>query len=154
MNGKKRVYLAGNISSDARTYEWRLRATELLKDRYTILNPALNKFNQELLKKAEDNPDAFFKRAIKKSQRILIVKDHQLVASSDIVLLNLSIVTPEKPPIGTIFEIDWTWILRIPLIAVVADNVYCKHPFLTSAFSATAETVEEACEIIRDFFEE
>ena len=150
----KRVYLAGNISSDPKTYKWREEATELLKGKYCVLNPAANRFNKQLLKEAKGDSEGFLQRAIDRSKGILITKDFQLVQSSDIILVNLQLITPEKPPIGTIFELAWSWYLRKPVIAITGDNLYCKHPFPTTTFSATVESVEEACELIKAFFME
>lgn len=149
---KKRIYLAGNISSDPATYKWRDKATKLLEEEYTVLNPANNKFNRGLLKAYKENPEEFKKGAIDK--RILVVKDYQLVAGSDIILVNMQIITPEKPVIGTLFELAWAWYLKIPVIAIIADNWFCQHPFTVASFSATADSLEEAVHLIKYFFNE
>jgi len=150
----KKIYLAGNISANLDTYKWRDLATELLKDRYIIINPAANPFNKDLLKKYDDDPEKFKKMAVKKSQGILISKDYQLVMESDIILVNMAIITPEKPLIGTLFELAWSWEHNKPVIAVVGDNWWCKHPFPVDSFSAVADSVEEACDLIKYFFVE
>lgn len=153
---KKRIYLAGNISADPTTYKWRDKATELLEPDYTVLNPAANKFNRDMLKlhKKDADQDKFVEDAVTRSQGILIIKDYQLVSSSDIILVNLQIVTPDKPPLGTIFELAWAWQLKKPVIAIIGDNLYSKHPFPKHVFSATVDSVEDACEIIRYLFTE
>lgn len=151
---KKRIYLAGNISSDPATYKWREKAEELLEPDYTVLNPAANKFNKKLLKESKGDVAEFVQKAIDRSQEILIAKDHQLVDSADIILVNLTIITPEKPLIGTLYELAWSWLAKKPVIAIVADNIYCKHPFPASTFSATVATLDEAVELIKYFFVE
>lgn len=153
---RKRIYLAGNISADPATYKWRDEATKLLEKDYTILNPAANKFNKEMLKahRKEGDQEKFVEDAVNRSQHVLIVKDYQLIASADIILVNVQIVTPEKPPLGTVFELAWAWQLKKPVIAIVGDNLYSKHPFPAAVFSATAETVSEACGLIQYFFTE
>jgi len=151
---KKYIYLAGNISNDPETYKWREDATKLLESEYNILNPAANKFNKNLIKYNKKDLEEFKKDAINKSKNILIVKDFQLVNKADIILVNLQLLTPDKPLIGTIYELAWAWCLKKPVIAIIADNWWCKHPFPASTFSATAETLEEACTIIKYFFEE
>lgn len=150
---KRKIYLAGNISSDPATYQWRTLATELLQDNFAILNPAANSFNQALLRKCPD-PEKFKKIAVQQSQGILLIKDHMLVGESNIILVNMSIITPEKPLIGTLFELAWAWDYRIPVVAIVADNWWCKHPFTAGTFSATANTVHDACDLIKYFFME
>jgi len=149
---KKRIYLAGNISADPKTYEWREKVTQLLSENYQIMNPAANQFNKDLLSKGVNDPEKFKKMAIKKSQHILIAKDHQLVQDADIILVNLAINTPDKPLLGTIYELAWAWMYRKPVIAIVGDNWYCKHPFVVSTLSGTADTVEEAVDLIKYFF--
>lgn len=151
---KKSIYLAGNISSDIETYKWREKATQLLEAQYTILNPAANKFNKMLIKHHKTDIEEFKKDAVRKSQGILIVKDYQLVNRADIILVNLQIITEDKPMIGTMFELAWAWQLKKPVIAIVADNWYSKHPFPFASFAARVMTLEEACEIIKYFFEE
>ena len=161
---KKIIYLAGNISSDPRTYEWRELAVKLLSEKYEVLNPAANSFNKKLLKyNKPDEVDKFVRDAVRKSQRILIVKDFNLVNKSDIILVDLTLVTPGKPPLGTIFELAWSWMLRKPVIAILPKNtedlkglekLYATHPFITSSISGIAHSVEEAIELILEFFEE
>lgn len=151
---KKIIYLCGNISSDPETYKWREKATELLKDKYRVFNPAANTFNKRLIKVHKGEADGFLKDAIARSQRLLIIKDFNLVQTADILLVNVALITPEKPPLGTIFELAWAWLLKKPVIAIIGDNLYSVHPFPATVFSATTETVEEACELIHEFFEE
>lgn len=174
----KTVYLCGNISPDPETYAWRDKASELLeKYGFKALNPAANKFNRFLLKKfggKVEEIDDWLNAAIEKSKGILIVKDYNLVYKADIILANLKLVTPEKPPLGTVFELAWAWQLRKPIIAIVGEivpvhftcpkcseesifdtiNLYCKHPFPASTFSATVDNVEDACRLIKEFFVE
>ncbi len=149
----KTIYLAGNISSNPETYEWREKATKLLTG-YKILNPAANKFNEALIKQHEGDSSGFTREAIKKSQHILIIKDFNLVQSVDIILVNLQLITPDKPPVGTIFELAWGWLLKKPIVAIVGDNLYCIHPFPTATFSATVDNLEDACKLIKEFFAE
>ena len=147
-----KVYLAGNISSNPETYEWREVATQLLTPYYEVLNPSSNPFNTALLKEFTGDIESFKVAAINRAQHILLVKDYNLVLSANIILANMALVTPGKPLIGTLFELAWAWQLRKPVIAIVGDNWYCKHPFPTSTFAATANSVEDACMLIHEFF--
>ena len=59
MRNKKRnhVYLAGSISRDIRTYEWREEFEDLMEGdpNFVIVNPCKNKFNQSLRDYKGDN---------------------------------------------------------------------------------------------------
>jgi len=159
---KKRhyIYLAGNISEDSRTYEWREKFTELMEDnpRVIIVNPCANKFNQEMRKSALGNGlDGleFTKEAKMKSQKILRAKDYQLVKMASVVVVNLALYSPEKPMIGTIQELCWCRdIFYVPVLAICnkIDNIYTTHPWVDECCSAKVDTVEEAIEMVKMFF--
>ena len=154
MEQYKKIYLAGNISSNPETYAWRDVAVKRLQNHYILLNPAANGFNRKLINEAKGKPEEFLVKAITRSKGILISKDFQLVDASDIILVNLAIVNPDKPMIGTMFEMAWAWYLHKPIIAIISDNIYCKHPFPGCAISATTQTIDEACDLILEFFVE
>lgn len=155
---KKRnyVYLAGNISSDIRTYEWRERFIELVKNEPNIvsINPCANKFNQAM-KTADGDGIEFLKEASKRSQKILRAKDYQLVNMCSCVVVNLGYNT-KKPMIGTIQELVWAHdVFYTPVIAICTeDNYYTSHPWVDECISAKVETVEEAVETLKTFFVE
>lgn len=153
MEGRKKIYLAGTINSNPKTYEWREEAKEALGRHYKILDPTNNRFNKKAIKEHKGDPKEFTQHCIDDSQGILIVKDFNLVKQSDILLVNLNYVIAEKPSIGTMFELAWAWLLKIPVIAIAGDDLYSKHPFVAGgAVSAWAKDLEEACKIIEDFF--
>jgi hypothetical protein len=155
---KKRhyVYLAGNISEDNRTYEWREKFTELIGDepRVVIVDPCKNKFNQAM-KNATSDGMAFTREAKKRSQRILRAKDYQLVRMCSVIVVNLALYSQEKPMIGTIQELTWARdVFYVPVIAIThgVENIYTTHPWVDECCSAKVETVEEAVEMIKTFF--
>ena len=157
-NTKKRhyIYLAGNISEDNRTYEWREDFTKLMLDipNVVIVNPCANKFNQAM-KDATDSGLAFTKEAKKRSQRILRAKDYQLVKMCRVIVVNLELVGVEKPLIGTVQELTWARdIFYLPVIAITGgvNNIYTHHPWIDECCSAKVDTVEEAVEMIKTFF--
>jgi len=160
MNGKKRnfVYLAGNISEDDRTYEWREEFISYFtgSDNIVIVNPCANSFNQSMRQSAKDGLE-FTKKASQISQGILRPKDYQLVKMCNAIVVNLALVSPEKPMIGTIQELTWAHdIFYVPVIAITegVTNIYTVHPWVTECCSAKVETVEESAEIIKTFFME
>ena len=157
-NTKKRhyIYLAGNISEDNRTYEWREDFTKLMLDipNVVIVNPCANKFNQAM-KDATDSGLAFTKEAKKRSQKILRAKDYQLVKMCSVIVVNLELVGVEKPLIGTVQELTWARdIFYLPVIAITGgvNNIYTHHPWIDECCSAKVDTVEEAVEMIKTFF--
>ncbi len=160
MNGKKRnfVYLAGNISEDNRTYEWREEFIRYFtgEENFVIVNPCANAFNQGMKNAAADGIE-FTKKALERSQGILRPKDYQLVKMCNAIVVNLALFSPEKPMIGTVQELTWAHdIFYVPVIAITegTKNIYTLHPWITECCSAKVETVEEAAEIIKTFFME
>lgn len=159
MNGQKKkhyIYLAGNISEDMRTYEWREKFTELVKDEplITVVDPCANSFNQSMRTGSKDGM-SFTKRAVKKSQKILRAKDYQLIKICSVVVVNLSLTNEKKPMVGTIQELCWCRdIFYVPVIGITegVDNVYTLHPWIDECCSAKVETVEEAVQMVKDFF--
>ena len=153
---KNYIYLAGSISEDIRTYEWRERFTELTKDekRIVVVNPCANSFNQGMKEVGKDGL-AFAKEAKKRSQRILRAKDYQLVKMCNAIVVNLALASPEKPMVGTIQELTWARdIFYVPVIAITGgvDNIYTNHMWIDECCSAKVETVEEAADMIKTFF--
>jgi hypothetical protein len=153
------LYLAGNISEDVRTYEWReefeyCMREEALWKKVVVVNPCANKFNQSIKGFGEDGKE-FVKEAVKRSQNLLRAKDYQLVKMCNIIVVNLALSSVEKPMIGTVQELCWARdILYVPVVAIHenVDNVYTQHSWIDECVSAWVETVEDAAEIIREFF--
>lgn len=150
------IYLAGNISEDQRTYQWRDTFTELVSDEPLIMvvNPCSNNFNQKMKKGPKDGLE-FVKEAKKRSQKILRAKDYQLIKMCSVVVVNLELVHPSKPLVGTIQELCWAKdIFYVPTLAITGKerNVYTTHPWIDECCSAKVETVEESVQLVRDFF--
>lgn len=155
---KKRqyIYLAGNISENPETYAWRDQFIDILSDvpNVIIINPCASKFNQNM-KGSSNNGLDFVRRAKKISHKLLRPKDYQLIKMCSVMVTHLGFVSPEKPLIGTLHEMVWAHdIFYIPLLAITnnEDNAYTNHPWIDECCSAKVETVEEAAELIRDFF--
>jgi hypothetical protein len=155
---KKRnyIYLAGQISNDIRTYEWREKFTELVVDEpgIVVVNPCANAFNQGM-RKVGSNGLEFAKEAVKRSQKILRAKDYQLVKMCNAIVVHLCFSTPEKPMVGTLQELSWARdIFYTPVVAITngEDNIYTTHPWVDECVSAKVEMVEEAAEMIKTFF--
>jgi hypothetical protein len=155
---KKRnyVYLAGQINSNPRTYEWREEFTELVKNesQIVVVNPCANRFNQGM-RTVKGDGIIFAKEAVKRSQKILRSKDYQMIKMSSLMVVHLCYSTPEKPMVGTLQELTWARdIFNIPTIGVTEgeESIYTTHPWILECLSAKVETVEEAADMIKTFF--
>lgn len=153
------VYLAGNISDDVRTYEWREEFTLLVADvikqgRLKVVDPCANPFNQSLKHSDERGLD-FTREAVRRSQRLLRAKDYQLVKMCNLMVANLGLYSLEKPMIGTVQELSWARdIFYVPVIGITMgeDNIYTNHSWIDECCSAKVETVEDAANMVKEFF--
>ena len=161
MRGKKRtyIYLAGNISRDVRTYQWRETFTNLMSqeiEEYSvvIVDPCANKFNQGIKGFGTDGA-SFIKEAVKRSQKLLRSKDYQMIKMCNLMVANIGLVTPDKPLIGTVQELTWASdVFYMPVIGITegVENPYTLHPWIDECCSAKVETVEEAADLVKTFF--
>lgn len=147
-----RVYLVGVISEDTRSRDWRREASKLLKDKFEVDDPTRFKFDREVLKGSEGDPEKMHKLVEEHQAEILLPKSFQSVARSDIILVNLAIEAIDRPMIGSIMEIAWAYGMHKTIIAIRGESFYSRHPIIKGCVHAWAETVEEACDIIREFF--
>jgi hypothetical protein len=153
------VYLAGNISDDPRTYQWRedfakMMAPEIGEGRLKILDPTQNKFNQKMQDVEKSGTD-FIKEAAKRSQKLLRAKDYNMIKISSLMVANLGLVAPEKPLIGTVHELVWAHdIFYIPIIGITEgkDNAWICHMWHDEIVSAWTKDIEETAWLIREFF--
>lgn len=167
MKGKKRsyAYLAGNISRDDRTYLWRMEFTEMMSaeidsGQFVVVDPCANNFNQGM-RRYGTNGVEFVREAVTRSQKLLRAKDYQLIKMCNIMVVNLYLVSPEKPLIGTVQELTWASdVFYMPVIGIVGKpedrsdlaEIYCSHPWIDECCSAKVETVEEAVQTVKEFF--
>jgi hypothetical protein len=153
-----RIYLAGNISQDPRTYEWREAIADLLKEEeeVSIVDPCRNRFNQGLRGGWEGKDGlAFAKKAVRQSQHLLRPKDYQMIKGCNLMVVNLALSDPDKPMLGTIQELTWAHdIFYIPIIGITegVENIYTMHSWINSILSAKAVTVNNAVTLIQKFF--
>jgi len=153
------IYLAGNITKDVRTFEWREDFTELIykrfnEDRIKIINPAKTEFDKKLSSGHYKTTAQSLKQKNIKTQNIFRPKDYQLIKSSNIVVVNLDIVDMERPFVGTIMELTWCKdIFYVPTIGIIGDgkNIYCNHPWINECLSARVATAEDVVEFISQY---
>jgi len=155
---KKRqyLYLGGAINNDPRTYEWREKFTELMKDEphIVVINPCASKFSQGVRHVGNTGME-YIAEINKQSQKLLRSRDYQFLRMSSIMLVNFGFCTPDKPLIGTLQELTWAAdLLFLPIIAITngETNAYTEHPWISECVSAKVETVEDAADMIKKFF--
>ncbi len=151
------VYLVGLISSNPETFKWRQKATKLLGEKFVVANPVLSKFDKDNLKENKGDEESFWAEALKedKAARLLAPKSHAHVKASDVILVNLELAD-ERPMVGSLFELAWAWFYRIPVVAVCdpkkRDSIYAIHPFIQDTVTHWADSVEDACDILKLHF--
>lgn len=157
MNGNKKLcYLVGQISPKfSITYDWRdyvVITMEKFKDQIEFINPCANAFNKEVLKNKE--------YAITKENRsfgidVLPHKDLKFVLESSIALVNMNQYDPDKPLLGSFFELAWYFMYPEKTVIAFADDLnsyLCQHPFVQGAVCTWCDTVEEATYLLQRYF--
>lgn len=147
-----RVYLAGPITEDPETHKWRRVAAKLLGDKFECDDPCASKFDRETLKEAGGDAEKIHALTAIHQSEILLPKSYRSVEKAGIVLVNFSIEPSDRPIIGTVMEIAWAWANRKVIIAIKGPGYYTKHPMITGCVNAWADSLEEAVEIIKEFF--
>lgn len=62
--------------------------------------------------------------------RGIVDRDFMSVSNADIIVANLSSFGEERPPIGTLSELSWAWMMKKPIILISGDFKYSEHPFI------------------------
>ena len=155
------IYLAGNITLDPRTFEWREEFERLVEAEglhelhdIEILNPAHTEFDKDMLSGKLGGPKKALRMKRELSQNIFRPKDYQLVKSTTLIVVNLDIIDQKRPIIGTVQELCWARdIFYIPVIGIVGEstNIYCRHPWILECLSAKVKTVADSVEMVTNF---
>jgi len=158
------IYLAGTISSNPETYEWRKRVREFFTyspeyNQYiTIIDPCQSVWNKELLSRAQES-DKIFKGLVfdQDGRSLLPHKDRQHVKQSTVVFVNMNPGSSEKPSIGTIFELAWCFDDPSKMVIGIhkdPENDYrCQHPFVKAAVHTWVKDEIEACKLLVKFMD-
>jgi hypothetical protein len=154
-------YLVGQITADPETYNWRRRIRERFNEHEKIkfFDPCNNTFSKGVLEESHGKVDGFKNTVIlNKHASIIPVRDASFVSNSDGAIANLNIYTPEKPLIGTFFELAW-YSLCFPeklVIGILDGNpeevFQCRHPFVWKAVHTWVKNEEEAGDLLLDFY--
>jgi len=155
LNGmKKMCYLVGQISPKYPiTYEWRknIRSADY-HDEIGFIDPCANQFNKKVL---EEKRYAVTKEGSSFGIDILPHKDYQFVMESHIAVVNMNQYDPNKPLIGSFFELAWYFSNPEKTVIAFADDLndyLCKHPFVQGAVNTWCNDEEEAIYLLRKYF--
>jgi nucleoside 2-deoxyribosyltransferase len=148
----KTVYLAGTISADRETHEWRKQATKLLEQGMDVIDPGKSIYDRWIMRTAKGDHDNFNGIVQSEDTKLLLCKSRKGVMESDVVLVNFKIEPVGRPMIGTIMEIAWAWEHNIPIVAIPGEGFYNKHPMVRAAVTMWVLNLALACTSIREFF--
>lgn len=160
---KELIYLVGQISVDhPETYKWRRDVTTYFKDipNIGIIDPCGNAFNTSVLKDWAGEKDIHRKKIYASNGiEVLPKKDLAFVQRSTIAISDMNLYDPNKAIIGSFFELAWyTMYPEKVVIGVysgeIDDSLHTKHPFVRNAITLWVKTHEEACDVVRQYFEE
>lgn len=158
---KDKIYLIGQISvNSVETYEWRRRIrTYFMEDRqFEFIDPCKNEFNQTIAKQYSDGSDPDRTKVYKTDGiGLLVPKDKMYVLKSTIAIANMNMYDPEKPMVGTFFELAWYHENNHKAVIGIFDgdpskDKVCNHPFVKSSINCWVKNEEEACEVLEKYF--
>jgi nucleoside 2-deoxyribosyltransferase len=142
------VYLAGLISTDyPASLQWREEVTPvLLEAGFKVLSPMRGKNAVELINGGLHDPSL--------TSKDIVFRDYHDVAASTVLLAHLEVWDSPRPMIGTIAELSWAWLLKIPAVAVAWEyNLLMReHPFLKEFVSHYFPTVEDATDFVISYY--
>ena len=155
--GIKTIYLVGQISGKyPESYEWRKYVRDYFKhdEHKRIIDPCSNPFNKGVLERKTKTYEVGSERS-NNGTNILPSKDLTYVLESDIALVNMNQYDPDKPLLGSFFELAWLYLHPEKTVIAFADDLNdfkCQHPFVKMAVTVWCGSVEEACDMISEYF--
>lgn len=149
---KKRIYLAGLISTDQpESFSWRKEFSEKLLETWTgrahfeVLDPTRQK----------DSEDLLYGGLVTRNMncRAVVLRDYNDIRVSDILVAHLGNFGGSRDPLGTVCEMAWAWEKRIPVLAITdtASFVMRHHPFVREFATEEFENVDSAVRYILKF---
>ena len=148
-------YLVGQISPKYPiTYEWRNKIEEHFKDEPEInfINPCSNKFNKKVL---DERRYAVTKDSRSFGIDLLPPKDYSFVLRSSGGVVNMNQYDPEKPLLGSFFELAWYFVNPAKAVIAFAEDpsaYICQHPFVQQAVNVWCDNEDEAAYLIEKYF--
>ncbi|RLA00502.1 MAG: hypothetical protein DRQ47_09400 [Gammaproteobacteria bacterium] len=159
---KEAIYLIGQISvDDARTYQWRRDVREFFKDEpnFEMIDPCDNEFNKSSTNFNGEQGEDPHRLWVYKTKGIglIVPKDHSYVLRSTGSICNMNQYDPNKPTIGTLFELAWYY--QNPEKCVIGvfggdptNDVHCNHPFVAETVDVWCKDHMEAAALLKDYY--
>ena len=153
------LYLVGQITADPITYTWREAVDEYFQynDCVEIINPCNCSFNRSALKNNDGDSSGFSKTAFKENGIVLLPhRDREYVRRSNVAFVNMNMYTPEKPILGSFFELAWYFDAPEKMVIGIFEGDYtkdfqCKHPFVDETIQTWVTSPLEACQLLERF---
>lgn len=150
------IYLVGQISPKYEvTYQWRrnIRDEFAGSPNINFIDPCENAFNAKVLKEGR-----YAVTAEKRSFGIDVLpsKDYTFCRQSTMAIVNMNQYDPDKPLLGSFFELAWYYTMPEKTVIGFADDLnsyLCQHPFVQKAVTTWATDWDQACYIVRKYFE-
>lgn len=162
---KRRIYLIGQISSDPITYEWRSNIEKAVTDmperfrkEIELINPCGNAFSQGVLEASEFDTEKFTQTAYGNDvSNLLPAQDCGFVMYSNAFIANMNLYDPERPLLGTIFELAWyyltPWKVGVGIFNGNPEEDYnCRHPFAWNTIKKWVKNEYEAIEVFNKLY--
>jgi nucleoside 2-deoxyribosyltransferase len=148
----KSIYLAGPITgcSHASTVRWRDQFSDYMKGSgVECLSPMRGKDHLALLDKIEGD---YFDSVVS-CARAIMTRDRFDCSRASIIVANLlreAMPKDAKPSLGTVMELAWADMRRIPILAIIdkSDSPY-EHPMINEAIGFRVQSIREAAELSR-----
>ena len=148
-------YLVGQISPKFEiTYMWRQQIEKAFEEVNEIkfINPCRNPFNKKVL---EEKAYAVTKEKRSTGIDLLPSKDYTFVERSNGAIVNMNQYDPEKPLIGSFFELAWYFLNPGKSVIGFADDLndyQCQHPFVQQAVTTWCQDEYEAVYLLEKYF--
>jgi len=149
------IYLVGQISPKfIETYQWRTNIIDEFKNYPSIkfINPCANPFNKKVLQRKK-----YAVTAEKRSFGIDVLpsKDYTYVKRSSMAIVNMNQYDPDKPLLGSFFELGWYYTMPEKTVIGFADDLnsyLCQHPFVQQAVTTWVKDWDQACYLVQKYF--
>ena len=145
----KSIYLAGPITglNHAGSVNWRKQFTELMNGLgVECFSPMRGK---DYLSR-EAVIEGSYPQSILSCQRAIMTRDRFDCTRCSLIVMNLlrdAAAAGQKPSLGTVMELAWADLSRIPVIAIIEKDVTgspYNHPMILEALGFQVETIEQA----------
>jgi len=149
------IYLVGQMTSNPETFSWRQRVANYFFDNSNIhvIDPGSSLFDRHLLRASKENNQLFNSQAIATDARLLVAKDRYYVKTANCLFINLNVYTPERPILGSYFELAWAYDCpeKMKIGIYTGDRTkafHCMHPFVDQAIQTWVQDEIEACKLL------